>query len=110
MAATAKELGDLHALQTRALTKLLARMNTAIDAMGRLPEDLSPGDRAALLDAMSGIVNPAILTAANQFLKNNNITGANDDLDGLGAEAEALKSKRRRFSDLMNGTGKDGVQ
>lgn len=110
MAASAKELGDLHALQTKALTKLLARMNAAIDAMERLPEDMSPQDRAALLDGLSGVVNPAILTAANQFLKNNNITGADDNLAGLGAEAAALTSKRRRFSDLMNGTDKDGVQ
>ena len=115
-----QDMQDLHSKQARMLNRMLDNATKAMDLLERLNQQElpdNPEERASAIafrESVAGVVSrmasAPVLSAVNQFLKQNNVTGQNDDTDDL-TEAEAiLRAKRKRFSVTNVSTVPEDVQ
>lgn len=93
--ASEQELGKLHFGLTKLFTKILKGYELKLAALDRIIEASDPED--ALVDELMSLniePSPAMLSAISKFLKDNEISADNAELDQLSAHEERLKNKK----------------
>lgn len=95
-AATENALGSMHSLLARVFTQTLKKYEKTLSALDAI--DMESVEEEFLITLISeiGEPNPAMLSAAAKFLKDNDVGMDSEELEELDSTARRLEESRKR--------------